>query len=144
VARFEDLDNAEALAATPGGGVWVADLAGDRLLRLDADGRVVAESPGRPGVVALTPDPVVPGGVWAADRGRRRVVLLDGSGVDAIVLGGLPAPSSVAVSPDGSEVWVADPALGELIRFSRSGEVLVRNGLIGTPLGLAVAFDPLP
>jgi len=141
---YSDVGSPEALAPAPGGGVWVSDLERARLILLDASGGVILDAPGRPGLVFLAADPRDEGSVWAADRGRRRVVLVDPGGNDVLSLTGYPSPATVAVSPDGAEVWVADPVLSQLVRSTRDGIVLVRNRTLGSPLDIAVAFDPTP
>ncbi len=131
-----------AICAAGEGGFWVADRSGESLLRVGAGGRVEARVEDRPGLVALAPDPILPGGVWAADRLRKCIVLFDAAGVAQVEAGGLNAPASLAVAPDGGVVWVADPGLGRVLRIRRDGVTLGRSEPLAYPTALAVVFDP--
>ncbi len=131
-----------AVSAAPDGGFWVADRAGEALVRISAAGDILARIDDRPGVVALYPDPVVAGSVWAVDRVRRSVALFDPDGSALAEITGLTAPSSMAVSPDGGTLWIADPGLGRVIRMRRDGTELSRSEPLAFPTSIAVAFAP--
>lgn len=134
----------EVIATAADGTVWVSEAASRSLVHLDADLVELARFPGWERVEALRADPVVSGGVWVADRGSRRVVLVDPSGAVVQSLGYFPAPVSLVAAPDGSEIWVTDPALGEVVRMSRDGLELSRTAGLSGPIAADVAFDPLP
>jgi sugar lactone lactonase YvrE len=131
-----------AICPAPGGGFWVADRAGEALIRVSAGGEVLARVDGRPGVVAVYADPVLPGGVWVVDRLRRSVALFDADGLARAEIAGLSSPASLAVSPDGGTLWIADPGLGRVVRFRRDGTELSRSEPLAYPASIAVAFAP--
>ncbi len=135
------LDTPIAVAATGNGGVWVAVRGFEAVLRLDANGTELVRADGLPGVIDLEPDPVLPDGVWGADRGNRGAILLDAGG-NRITLLPSVAPSTLGVSPDGTEIWVADPAENKVIRFSRDGVRLAVAQGVGSPTSISVAWSP--
>jgi gluconolactonase len=86
----------------------VEGAAGINDITVDADGRVYA------GVLRYRPfagDPVVPGEIWRID--------LDGSA--SSIAGGIDWPNGMAFSPDGSTLYVADFASGEVIGLDPDG-----------------------
>ena len=141
VTAGDTLDSPLVVSEVGDGGVWVADVGSDDLVRLQADGTEVVRVPGFFGVATLAADPVSDG-AWVGDRGSRRVVLVDGQGQIVVTAGGFPAPSSLAVSPDGNEIWVADPARGKIVRIDRTGEELSESEGLSSPVSVSVAFDP--
>jgi len=48
------------------------------------------------------------------------------------------------VAPDGSEVWVADVAIGTVVRLARSGEEIARTENLSSAVSVSVAFNPQP
>ena len=115
----------------------------DQILRIDAMGNPLVTLDGLPGVVDLAADPVLPGGAWFTDRPRDRVVLLDGDGVERGEVAGLVSPSSIAVSPDGAELWIADPGRGGVHLARRDGEVIRVTLGVTQSVAVSVAFGPL-
>lgn len=144
LVRYEGLVSPDLVAGTPDGGAWIADAGGGGLLRLDATGTIIARAPSVGGVVALTADPRLAGGVWAADRAVRRVVLVAGDGGVAAEFRDFLAPSSIAVAPDGAEIWIADAGSGRVTRQTREGVVLARSSGLSGPVTVTVAFAPVP
>lgn len=144
------------VAATPAGGVAVADTLGRRIETFDSRRAFAASLDGgaeilgthlfKPVALALAPG----GTLWVADQENGLVRHLSGSGH---LLGTLEVPGSggrppeadaVAVGPRG-ELYVADAASGEILRYSPSGTLLglwdgarAAAGRAG-PLALAVA-----
>ncbi|NNF08620.1 MAG: hypothetical protein HKN21_17795 [Candidatus Eisenbacteria bacterium] len=139
----EGFESPVAMAPRPNGGVWLADALLEQILKVDPDGTVAQIFPNLPAIASLTPDPVVTDGVWISDRTNNTVSLLDGNGTVLQSLPGLAAPSRVSLSPDGSEIWVADPGLRSVLRFARNGTLISEYDRLTSPIIIDLAF-PTP
>jgi DNA-binding beta-propeller fold protein YncE len=129
------------------GACWIADRSHNRVLKLGANGDVLAtvtgfRSPRSVSLVAETGD------CWAADELQRRVVKLraDASGtvtagsVKLAECGGFDVVWSVAADPAGG-VWVLDKGAGTVVRVNGSGQRTTEVTGFGFPYGAAVSGD---
>ena len=110
------------------GACWVADRSHSRVLKLGANGGVLATVTGfrSPRSVSLVSDT---GDCWVTDELQRRVVKLraDASGavgvggVKLAECGGFDVPWAVAADPGGG-AWVLDKGAGAVVKVSGAGE----------------------
>lgn len=127
------------------GACWVADRSHSRVLKLSANGRVLATVTGfrSPRSVSLVSDT---GDCWVADELQRRVVKLraDASGtvgvggVKLAECGGFDVPWAVAADPGGG-VWVLDKGAGAVVKVSAAGERAAEVTGFGFPYGAAAS-----
>ena len=135
--------------------VWVVNPDHDSIARMDADsGARLAEidlsAGAEPGMTAPWNLAVADDGqVWVTLRDADAVAVLDTNGglVDRIELDYGSAPHGVAISPDGSSVFVSthaggqsDPGNGRLLRFDRASRNLTGELELGPTAG-AIALS---
>jgi sugar lactone lactonase YvrE len=104
------------VAATPGGGVVVAD-GGGRVLHLAAPGEVeeLVSGPGRPAGVGVLPD----GTVVFTDESGGTLERIDGDGGRTVLASGLRAPQDLAVT--GSSVLVCEAGAARVVAVPHGG-----------------------
>jgi DNA-binding beta-propeller fold protein YncE len=161
VGNLEIVRSVGALADAPGGAIYVADTANNRIQAFDPGGAVrsafgiAGRGPGystRPRGVTFAPD----GGVTVADSFNYRVAMygpdgtyLDqralispsvGFAVPSDVTGGFQFPGAVAYDPSGN-LWIADTGNNRVVIESPTGAVLGQSaaGALSSPRGLAPA-----
>lgn len=133
---------ATAIAVDQETGVcWVADRSHSRVLKLGANGDVLATVTGfrSPRSVSLVSDT---GDCWVADELQDRAVKLraDASGtvtvggVKLAECGGFDVPWSVAADPGGG-VWVLDKGAGAVVKVNGSGGRVAEVTGFGFPYG---------
>jgi YVTN family beta-propeller protein len=126
------------VAASPDGNLlWVPDLRGDRVARIDRrTGEVSHHFVGAaPEGLAVAPDGSE---VWLTARGSNEIVVLDSVGAE---LARFPSagnfPVKLRISPDGVQVWVANNGSGEVAVFDRASRERLAVILVGErPLGI--------
>ena len=142
VAAGDGLKNPGGVAALPDGSMLVADTYRHRIVQLARDGRVLRQwgDPDRPGSrsgefnyptdIAVTPD----GGFYVADGYNDRVQQFDAEGdfvrrwggpfgmnIHGPFKGWFATATSIALSPDGRSVLVADFYHGRVQKFCDQG-----------------------
>lgn len=126
------------------GTVYVADGVNDRVLQLDRNGQILATIEivdglhlSNPTGLATTAD----GWLWIADTGNGRAACLapppglDSSLRPPTTLAARPDLTGVAVSPDGSTVWLVDNDGHQLLRSDLGLGTWQRVGGLGDGLG---------
>lgn len=132
------------VAADSQGRVYVADGVNNRIACFDSKGRwthdlleIEGAALRRPVGIAVGPD----GRIWIADSGNRRVVATDPAGTAAEVLrlpgGGAhpPDPTDVALSLDGTRVYVVDNDNHRLLIHHRDSDTWEVRGEEGEAVG---------
>ncbi len=131
------------VAVGPGGEVWVADGVNDRVIGFGPNGavlRTIRRGAGRglsnPTAVATSAD----GRLWIADAGGRRVVVIQPGGREYTVPLGPSWRATVdltdlAVSPDGTTLWLVDNDHHRLYRGDMQSGVWTSFGAQGAALG---------
>ncbi|MGX6447463.1 NHL repeat-containing protein [Patulibacter sp. S7RM1-6] len=163
VGRFSIVRGVGSNPADPGGGVYVADTANNRIQRLNADGTVrsawgiAGRGPGyvtRARGVAFRPG----GGVAIADTFDQRVQLVGADGGYETQFGRISAYHGFATAGSGigqlllpealaydgaGNLWVADTYNGRLVQFDPTGYAVrtTAPGAWSRPRGLASAPD---
>lgn len=134
-----------AVAVDASGGVFVADGVNDRILRFDADGKMVAEIRGVGDKTLSRPMSVkidAKGQLWIADTGNVRVLVRapDGTLVREIA----PEPregdrkadiTDVVISGDGKTVWLVDNDNHRVMRIQADADPPALFGVKGETLG---------
>lgn len=145
------------LAADGAGRIVACDPVRHEILRLDVvDGSWTMVSAGPEGDPLVTPNwgafgpdgsfYVSDSGRWKARDGRICVIRPEGR-TELFTAESIDFPNGLAVTPDGSELWVLESTPGRLVRFAigrdgRAGERRVVAEFPGTvPDGLAFAAD---
>ncbi len=145
------------LAADGAGRILAADPVRHEVLRLDlGSGAWTVISDGTPGTPFVSPNWLAYGpdaslyvsdsGTWKGRDGRVVVVRPDGR-TEPFTLESVDFPNGLAVSPDGTELWVLESTPGRLVRFAirpdgTAGPRTVVAELPGTvPDGIAFATD---
>ena len=124
------------LAATPSGGLLIADRGNDRIVSIDdlsGSGWTTLGSSGSGDQEFKAPSGVsvdAGGRIWIADSGNRRIVRvdgIDGSGWAAYGAGGMPTPADPAIgtfrdptgihATDTGQVLIADPGARRVVRI---------------------------
>lgn len=141
--------NATSLSvAQTSGECWVADRGNHRVLRLGADGEVLARITGFhfPRAVAVDPRS---GDCWVTDEGNDAVVKISASAsgnvgfhnVEIFSYHDLPKPWAAAADASGAG-WVSSLAAGKVIKINKEGQMVAEVAGFGMPI--AVAVDEVP
>ena len=133
-AHANAFPGAQGLAFDGDGGLWIADTDRHRIVHVDSDGNVVKEVGDRGAFPGLFKTPsgiaVRDGKVYVADTHNHRIAVHDGNTGDFLYQWGMHSvvpregegrihyPESIAVSPDGSGVFVYEPFERRYQRFS--------------------------
>ncbi len=145
------------LHADTAGHIWFTAAAQDQLVELDGEGNLLTiigsqkgdNAFGQPAAVLGMAD----GSVWVTDTNNHRLAHLSGAGNLIVMLGGqigngdgqFKYPQGVAVSTDGSTIYVADTENDRIQQFTKDGVFQKKisgpgagPGFVDNPAGLAV------
>ncbi len=119
--EYGPLTEPRALACDPvTGDAYVAD--GDNIVRVDREGKFVAEFTGFSAPADITFDGATEK-LWVCDTGNGRLVKIDRDGNVILTFGdaGFPSPSSIDVNPVTGAVYAADETTGAIIKLNADG-----------------------
>ncbi|NIT35514.1 MAG: hypothetical protein GTN49_03270 [candidate division Zixibacteria bacterium] len=137
--------NPVALSVSQSSGeCWVSDRGNHRVLRLGAEGGVLARVTGFRYPRGISADPAA-GDVWVADEGNDAVVKIAGTAsgdvpVAAVEVGrftGMENPWAVAADADGKG-WACSREAGRVVKLSPQAAELASVGGFANPVALAV------
>jgi hypothetical protein len=121
--------------------VWVADPGADELVRLTPDGRArVLTVTGAKRVNRMSID-VGDGAVWATEPFDARVRIFTALGGPLATWPFANSPNALAVHAGTGTAWIADEALGGVVRVDRAGTMLADAGAFTNPQDVAVTAD---
>lgn len=128
VTRVTDLGKPVSVRGDPADPdrVWVADIEGDRVIRIDRrrgiESAVALDGTGVHGIRDVAPD--ANGDLWIADFGGGRVLRVASSGekVAEFGKGMLARPTSILLF--GRDILVAESGAGRVLRYDRNGRLL--------------------
>jgi streptogramin lyase len=132
------------------GSVWTPELNDkerinvDQVVKLDAEGNIINRYPGyRTSVLAVDPNN---GNVWVGLPNEGQVVKLNINGEKTLQVEGFSSPSSIAIDPRDSSLWVADSQpTSSLVHLDMNGVELFRINTTGffSQSPHQVVVDPL-
>ena len=131
--------NLNGLVVTADGNrIYVGDVDG-RLVELNSDGEVlrIILLPGRPQGLALSPDAQE---LYVAGEDGELIVVDLEKGLEEARVGLGTGGFGIAVTRDGSQIWITTPATGQILMIDRASRAIVaRIALGGRPR--RIAFD---
>jgi len=130
------------------GSAWVVDSQGNQVVRLDANGRIVAKVQGLnfPSSVSVNPRD---GTAWIADTQNGRLIKVDPSGKIIQEISqqmcssvGIMFPTFVTVDPNDGGIWVIDQIIRQVLKFDANGtpKIQIPRQILKNPSFVAVSY----
>ncbi len=128
------------------GEAWMA--AGDRVVRLNANGEVALVTTEEFTFAARVAIDQASGACWVLDDVRQflqsRVIKLEANGQVQLRLEGFDRPQGLAVNPFDASCYVLDTLQGRLVKISSEGTITVGYANLLTPLDIDIVMPGRP